>query len=124
MNKILEFISNVCPITGNDFADTFLFVLIGFAAFRIAWIFTGAASDMTGLHNSKAMSGFHWLIRTAIFLAILVTVIGLVHLFRWMNTWKWWGFVILAVVVAHVVAGTILLVIFHKKKRKISKEDE
>ena len=126
MNQVMEFISNVCPITGNGFIDTILFAVITFLAFKVAWMGVGAFSDGTGIHNSAVMSGIHWLIRFAVFLGLLSLSIGIVQLCRWMNTWQWWHYVIFAAVIANVGAGIALLIIFSKKmkKRNTTKKDE
>ncbi len=86
----------------------------------------GAFSDGTGIHNSTAMSGIHWLISFAVFLGLLSLSIGIVQLCRWMSTWQWWHYLILAVAIVSVGAGIALLIFFinKKKKRNAAKKDE
>ena len=67
MKAVLDFISNICPITGDSLVDTILFAIIAAIAFFVAWKLTGAVADFTGSYDSGGMSALHWIIRFVAF---------------------------------------------------------
>ena len=123
MKAILDFISNICPITGDSLVDTILFAIIAAIAFLAAWKLTGAIADFTEFYNSSGMSILHWLIRFIVFFILLGIVLGIVKLIGWINSWPWWGYLILAIGVVGVIAGIVLIVVFRKRKRPNDKEE-
>ena len=126
MNAILEFISMICPITGNSIIDSIIFSIIIAFAFIVAWKLTDFIADLTDLHNSGLMSGVHWLIRIIVFVSLLAIVLGIVHLIQWVASWEWWGYLILGLSIAVIVSNIIFIRLLFKKKRKNKRplEDE
>lgn len=118
---LIDFISTICPITGNDLIDTVLFALICAASLFVAFKLTGLFADETGQHDSSIMSCMHWIIRIVVFVNLLLLVIGIVNLIHFVTSWPWWGYLIFGLVVAHVITGVILIV-FSKEKKKHNKE--
>ena len=82
MNKILDFISSICPITGDSLIDTIIFTAITAIAFCGAWKLTGLITDFLGSYDSNSMSALHWIIRFIIFIVLLFLIIGLVKCVR------------------------------------------
>ncbi len=117
MKPILDFISNIFPITGDGLIDTVLFMIIAAVSFWVAWKLTGDAAEFTGLYNSGLMSALHWLIRVGIFLLLLGFFVGVVQLIHWIGTWPWWGYLIFGISAIVVIAGVVAIVIYKKKKR-------
>ena len=124
MKAVLDFISNICPITGDSLVDTILFAIIAAIAFFVAWKLTGAAADFSGSYDSGGMSALHWLIRFFVFFLLLGIVLGTVNFIRWVGSWPWWGYLILGLGVASAITGIVLIVVFRKKKHSKEKEDE
>ena len=124
MKAILDFISNICPITGNSLIDTILFAIITAIAFLVAWKLTGAAADFSGSYDSDGMSALHWIIRFVVFFLLLGIVLGIVNFIHWVGSWPWWGYLILGLSVAGAIAGVILIIVFRKKKKPIENSDE
>lgn len=122
MKSVLDFISNICPITGDSLVDTILFAIIAAGAFFVAWMLTGAAADFFGLYNSGWMSALHWIVRLSVFFLLLGIVLGTVNVIRWVGSWPWWGYLILGLGVASVIAGIILIVAFRKKRHSKDKK--
>ena len=105
----MEFISMICPITGDNFADTIIFSLIASVAFIVASKLTKSFADTTGFYNSSFMSVVHWLIRVLIFVFLLGIVLGMVHLIRWISSWQWWGYLILGLSIGITIFGIIII---------------
>ena len=124
MKAILDFISNICPITGNSLIDTILFAIITAIAFLVAWKLTGAAADFSGSYDSDGMSALHWIIRFVVFFLLLGIVLGIVNFIHWVGSWPWWGYLILGLSVAGAIAGVVLIIVFRKKKKPIENSDE
>ena len=117
MKQIIDFISNIVPITGNSVADTILFFVIGAIAFAVAWWITGAVASGVD-YDSESMSGIHWIVRIVIFLGLLGLCIGIVHLIRWFLSFEWWVYMILGISAALITGGIIFLKLYIKKKKK------
>ena len=124
MKAILDFISNICPITGDSLIDTILFAIIAAIALYAAWKLTGAAADFSGSYDSGGMSALHWLIRFFVFFLLLGIVLGIVNFIRWVGSWPWWGYLILGLGVASAIAGIVLIVAFRKKRHSKDKEND
>lgn len=124
MKSALDFISNICPITGNGLVDTILFAIIAAIAFFVAWNLTGAAAEFSDSHDSGWMSALHWLIRFFVFFLLLGIVLGIVNFIRWVGSWPWWGYLILGLGVASAIAGIVLIVVFRKKRHSKDKEND
>ncbi len=124
MGSLLDFISNICPITGIDIIDTILFAVITGVSLKVAWFATGSISDGIGSHDSGFMSFLHWLIRPLVFVVLLAAIIGLVHLIRWVTSWEWWVYLIVAVVGILITVGIIVLVHFAKKRKNKKTKNE
>ena len=123
MKAILDFISNICPITGDSLVDTILFAIIAAIAFFAAWKLTGAIADFTELYISSGMSILHWLIRFIVFFILLGIVLGIVKLIGWINSWPWWGYLILGLGIIGVIVVIIFIVVVRKRKRSNEKEE-
>jgi len=117
MKQIIDFISNIVPITGNSVADTILFFVIGAIAFAVAWWITGAVASGVD-YDSESMSGIHWIVRIVIFLGLLGLCIGIVHLIRWFLSFEWWVYMILGISAVLITGGIIFLKLYIKKKKK------
>ena len=124
MKAILDFISNICPLTGDGIIDTILFAIITAIAFSVAWKLTGAAADFSGSYDSDGMSALHWIIRFVVFFLLLGIVLGIVNFIHWVGSWPWWGYLILGFSVAGAIAGVVLIIVFRKKKKPIENSDE
>ncbi len=124
MKSVLDFISNICPITGDSLVDTILFAIIAAIAFFVAWKLTGAAADFTGSYDSDGMSALHWLIRALVFFLLLGIVLGIVNFIHWVGSWPWWGYLILGIGVVGAIAGIVLIVVFRKRKHPKGKEED
>lgn len=122
MKSVLDFISNICPITGDSFTDTILFAIIAAIAFLVAWKLTGAAADFSGSHNPGCMSALHWFTRFFVFFLLLGIVLGIVNFIRWVGSWPWWGYLILGLGVANAIAVIVLIVAFRKKRHSKEKK--
>lgn len=59
MKSALDFISNICPITGDSLVDTILFAIIAAIAFIVVWKLTGAAAEFSDSYDSGWMSVLH-----------------------------------------------------------------
>lgn len=116
MKQIIDFISNIVPITDNSVADTILFFAIGAIAFAVAWWITGAIASGVD-YDSESMSGIHWIVRIVIFLGLLGLCIGIVHLIRWFLSFEWWVYMILGISAALITGGIIFLKFYIKKKK-------
>jgi hypothetical protein len=116
MKAILDFISNICPITGDGLVDTILFTIITAIAFFVAWNLTRAVADFSGSYDSGGMSALHWLVRALVFFLLLGIVIGIVNFIRWVGSWPLWGYLILGLGVTGAITGIVLIVVFRKKK--------
>lgn len=124
MKQLLDFISNLIPITGNSTADTIIFFVIGAIAFAIAWLITGAVASAVD-YDSDTMSGIHWLVRGVIFIGLMLLAIGITHLIKWFLSFEWWVYLILGISVALITGGIIFLRLYMKKKKpKASTEAE
>lgn len=124
MKAVLDFISNICPITGDSLIDTILFAIIAAVAFAVARKLTGATADFTGSYDSSGMSALHWIIRFIVFFLLLGIVLGIVNFIRWVGSWPWWGYLVLGLSVGGAIAGVILITIFRKKKKIKSGNEE
>lgn len=124
MKAILDFISNICPITGDGLIDTILFAIITAIAFSVAWKLTGAAADFSGSYDSDGMSALHLIIRFVVFFLLLGIVLGIVNFIRWVGSWPWWCYLMLGLSVAGAIAGAVLIIVFRKKKKPIGNSDE
>ena len=113
MNGVIDFISTICPITGNDLVDTILFALITFVAFCAAWKTAGFLSN-----DSEIMSFIHWIIRIIVFIALLATILGIINLIHWIGSWPWWVYVIIGISIAHVLSLIVVVYAIRKKKKK------
>ena len=116
MGNLLDFISNICPITGNSLADTFLFFLIGSVAFLIAWAITGGSASSVG-YNSSLMSLIHWVVRVIVFFVLFGFFLGIVHFVRRFSSLEWWGYLIFGISTALIIGGIVFLRIRFKKKK-------
>ena len=121
MQGLMDFISTICPITGNSIADTIIFGVISAIAFAVAWPITGAIANCLGDHNSEDMSKIHWLIRFVVFVALLAVVLGIVQAIHWFLSWPWWGYLILFLSIS-VIIGAIIVIKRLIKKKRIKKE--
>lgn len=124
MKAILDFISNICPITGNSLIDTILFAIITAIAFSVAWKLTGAAADFTGSYDSGGMSALHWIIRFIVFFLLLGIVLAIINFIHWVGSWPWWGYLILGLSIAGGITGVVLIIVFRKKNKHIENSDE
>ena len=125
MDKIINLISTICPITGNALIDTILFAIITTISFSAAWFLTGGFADATGIYDSDCMSAIHWIIRIAFFLFLLSLAIGVINLIHWFNSWPWWGYVIFVISLAHIIAGiSVIIILMRKKARKEALDDD
>lgn len=116
MKQLLDFISNLIPITGNSTADTIIFFVIGAIAFAIAWLITGAVASAVD-YDSNTMSGIHWLVRGVIFIGLMLLAIGITHLIKWFLSFEWWVYLILGISIALITGGIIFLKHYMKKKK-------
>lgn len=116
MKQIIDFVSNIVPITGNSVADTILFFVIGVIAFAVAWWITGAIASGVD-YDSESMSGIHWIVRIVIFLGLLGLCIGIVHLIKWFLSFEWWIYTILGISAALITGGIMYLKFYIKKKK-------
>lgn len=116
MKQLLDFISNLIPITGNSTADTIIFFVIGAIAFAVAWMITGAMASAVD-YDSNTMSGIHWLIRGIIFIGLMLFAIGLTHLVKWFLSFEWWVYLIIRISICLVGGGIIFLKVYLKKKK-------
>ena len=117
----MDFISSICPITGNSLADTIIFGVISAIAFVVAWFLTGAIADSLDNHNSKDMSDIHWAIRIVVFVALLAVVLGIVQAIHWFLSWPWWGYLTLFLSISGIV-GVIIVIKRLINKKRIKKE--
>lgn len=123
MNNIIDFISTICPITGNSIVDTILFFAIGSIAFASAWAVTKIAASGVD-YDSDSMSGIHWFVRIVVFLGLLGLVLGIVHLVRWFLSFKWWVYLIVGCSLLLIVVGLVFLHIAIKKKKACNSKIE
>ncbi len=122
MKQLLDFISNLIPITGNSTADTILFFVIGAIAFAVAWGITGLVASGVD-YDSDAMSGIHWLVRGIIFIGLMLFAIGITHFIRWFLSFDWWVYLIIGISVCLIASGIIFLKVYLKKKKPIATEE-
>ena len=113
MKGILDFISNIVPITGDSLVDTILFLVIGGIAFFIAW-------NVAGLFDcdSETKSDIHWFVRIIVFLVLLGLVIGLVWFIRLIASIPWWVWIIIGINVIGLIIGIVLLYKRRKNKKQ------
>ena len=118
MSNLLDFISNIIPITGNPIVDTVIFFIISVIAFVIAWLVTGALASAMN-YDSDSMSAVHWFVRFLIFFGLLGLAIGLVHLIKWFLSFEWWVYLIFGISVSLIVAGVLVLKMISCKRKEI-----
>lgn len=116
MNGFIDFVSTICPITGNDLIDAILFAIITSIAFAIAWKLTGFISS-----DSDTMRSIHWIIRVLVFLFLLAVALSVINFIHWIGSWPWWVYLIIGVALIHVLVGIILTVMVKSKKKKKAK---
>ena len=119
MKGLIDFLSNLIPITGNDIVDTIIFFVIAFIAFAIAWWITGLVAEDVD-YNSSAMSGIHWLVRVAVWMGLVLFAIGIVHLVKWFLSFEWWVYLIIGISLFLIIGSIIFLKIFTKKRKQIT----
>lgn len=116
MKSIIDFISTVCPITGNGLVDTILFAAIGAISFAVAWFVTRVAASGVD-YDSDSMSGIHWFVRIVVFVGLFGLVIGIVHLVRWFLSFEWWAYLIIGCSLLFIAGGIVFLRLMIKKKK-------
>ena len=122
MGELIKFIGTICPITGDNVVDTFIFTIITGISFIFAWKLTGCIADFTDIYNSSSMSFFHWAIRGVLFFLLLTIVLGIINLVHWIGSWPWWGYLVFGFVIAIMIAGIVLIIVLGKKRRSKKKE--
>ena len=122
MKQLIDFISNIVPITGNSIVDTVLFFVITGIAFLVAWWITGVLASSVN-YDSDTMSGIHWIVRIIIFLGLLGLCIGIVHLFRWFLSFEWWVYLLIGISIFLIIGGIVFLKMYLKKKKPVTNEE-
>ena len=121
MSKIIDFITNFIPITGNSTIDSIIFFVICGVAFVVAWITVGFLAPLLGF-NPEDMSKANSIIQTITAVALTVGILKLIELIKWLCSFEWWVYLIVVIVLAHLVAGITILYIRHKKKNEKDKD--
>ena len=120
MSKIIDIISELVEITGNETIDSILFIIAGIIAFSVAFDLVGIIFDFIGKYNSDLMSGIHWIIRTIVFIILTTLFVKIFKFFSWLFSFEWWVYLLATI----VIILTILIVFFTKVKISNSKYKE
>ena len=113
MGGFLDFLSYIIPITGVSVIDSFLFLIIGFIAFAVAWAVGGAVKG-----DSDTKSCAHRIVRVVVFLGLLGLASGVAWLIKLILSIKWWVWIIIGVSLAHIIVGIVLIIKYRKKRKK------
>ena len=116
MKELLEFLSNLVQITGNNVADSIIIGVICLISFSVAFGIVGIIFDFLGFYDSDIMSGVHWSIRLIVFLLLTFICLLIVQFIKKILVPYWWVF---------LIAGLFLIgiiVLIHILKHKFSKK--
>lgn len=116
IKQLLELISDLCPITGNDIIDTILFSIIGFISFAIAFGFVGDFFDKLGYYDSDIMSDTHWIIRFVVFIGLYFLFVFMSNIVKWLFSIKWWIYLIAFILILGLIF--LISILKHNKMKK------
>ncbi len=117
---ILDIISKLVTITGNDLIDTILVSLIGLVSFSIAFGIVGQLFDFIGVYDSDVMSDTHWLVRIGVFLLLTWITSKLFECIAWLFSFSWWVYLILFfALLILAITGYIVVHIVRNRKAGI-----
>lgn len=109
IKQLLDFLSNILVITGNNILDNILFLVIGVLSFSIAFGLVGEIFDSIGIYDSDLMSDTHWLIRLIVFVVLYFVFRFIAKLIIWLFSFKWWVYLIALIVIIVIIALTHFL---------------
>lgn len=104
LKAMLEGLSLFLGLPVDKTKEAAIMLVVGAAAFIVAWLATGKLYEVRLIHSRKAGKAWHWVIRILVFVLLWAFYYGLILLFRLVKT-HW----VICLCITAAIGGTIAL---------------